>query len=227
MLVCLFGHYSTQLMLLCAYWSSHSISSVCACWYFSELFLSQIILIVCLSVRVCVCCCVCDSPISCFSTYRFLNAIPQCSHSIISRTTHICGPPPNAQTHTTMHTLAFCSFLCTFSGSLCQTGGPLSVSFSLSLCVCALLSPPFFLYLSPFVSHMCPTKYVSPHTSKHIIQPELLPCNNGLGQTGELQRFIFLAWTSCICACKHYGYWVPWMSQFLLQEGVLSRTLAV
>lgn len=115
--------------------------------------------------------CVYNSPISCFFTYRSLNAIPQCSHSIISWTTHIhthtfalCGPQPNAQTHTAAHTLAFCSFLCTFSGSLCQTGGPLS-SLSVRLCLWFSLSSFFFLYLSPFVT-----------------PPELLHCHNDFRQ---------------------------------------------
>ena len=40
----------------------------------------------------CVCVCKFDSTISCFSTYRSLNAIPQCSHSIISWTTHTFAP---------------------------------------------------------------------------------------------------------------------------------------
>lgn len=110
-----------------------------------------------------------DSPISCFSPYRSLNAIPQCSQSIISWTTH---------THLhLMHrrTVACCSFLCTFSGSLCQTGGPLS-----SLSVCGFLSLPFFLYLPPLVTHTHSAKHVRPHTCKQITHAELLHCHKDL-----------------------------------------------
>lgn len=169
MLVCLFGHYSTQLVLLCAYWSSHSISSVCACWYFSELFISQIILIVCLSVRVCVCCCVCDAPISCFSTYRFLNAIPQCSHSIISRTTHTFVDLHLMHKHTqpcthwrSAHSSALSQALCVKQVDLC-----LSLSLSLSVSVLCFLLHSF--YICHHLSHTCALQNMWAHTQANTL----------------------------------------------------------
>lgn len=154
MLVCLFGHYSTQLVLLCAYWSSHSISSVCACWYFSELFISQIILIVCLSVRVCVCCCVCDAPISCFSTYRFLNAIPQCSHSIISRTTHTFVDLHLMHKHTQPCTHWRSAHSSALSQALCVKQVDLCLFLSLSLCLCFAFSSILFISVTICLTHV-------------------------------------------------------------------------
>lgn len=129
------------------------------------------ILIVCLSdkcVWECVCVGVYDSPISCFFTYRSLNAILQCSHSMISWMTHTHLQRVDLNlVHTHNHTLAFCSFLCTFSGSLCQTGGPLS-SFCLSLCL--WLSFSSFLYISVTIclTHTRSKRHVHPHTYKQV-----------------------------------------------------------
>lgn len=126
-----------------------------------------------------------DSPISCFSTYRSLNAIPQCSHSIFSWTTlthlhrvdlNLMHRHTQPRTHWhSAHSSALSQALCVEQVDLCLLflSVPLSVVF---------LSPAFFLYQSPFVSHThtCFEKHVCPHTCKQITHPEPLHCHNDL-----------------------------------------------
>lgn len=98
-----------------------------------------------------------DSPISCFSPYvlwmPFLGAII----SIISWTTH---------THLHLmhrHTVACCTFLCTFSGSLCQTGGPLS-----SLSVCGPIPAHPLLFISTAACLTCTHKLSAKRVAMHM-----------------------------------------------------------
>lgn len=90
--VCLFV-LDTQHNMGVAMCIRHSISNVCVFWHSLNFLLVKWLLLVCLSV----CVRECASPISCFSTYRSLNTILQCHHSIISWATHThtfasCGP---------------------------------------------------------------------------------------------------------------------------------------
>lgn len=104
-----------------------------------------------LEVKMILIVCVNDDPISCFLTHSSLNAIPDVL-SVVRK-----------------HSLTFCSFLLTFSGSLCQTGGSLS-----SLSVRGLRPLPFSLCRSPFVSlahalcDMCAHTHATNHISRFV-----------------------------------------------------------
>lgn len=100
----------------------------------------------------CVCVCVCvgvyDSPISCFSTYRSLNAIPHCSHSIISWTTHTHLRRVDLNLtlrHTQPRTHWHSAHSCALSQALCVK--------QVDLCLLSLSLRPFFLFLSFYICH--------------------------------------------------------------------------
>lgn len=110
--------------------------------------------------------CVCVFlPSAAFLHTRSLDAIPLYPqfHQLDGTYTHTHSHLHLVYTHST----ACCSFLCTFSGSLCQTGGSV-FSFSLSL--------PFFLCMPPLVSSFTHSlfKHVCAHTP-NVCQPELFP----------------------------------------------------